>query len=75
MVVFQRAHLKLDATVLVEEMDGAQHRAVAGFLADFRNLCVKLLLIDLAQDFLSEERSRLFSFQCGIAAYSSVRSA
>ena len=47
MIVFQRARLKLDATVLVEEVDGAQHRAVAGFLADFRDLCVELLLIDL----------------------------
>ena len=43
-------------------MDGAQHRAVAGFLADFRNLCVKLLLIDLAQDFLAEEFRNFLHF-------------
>ena len=73
-VVPQCPHLHLHTAVFVEKVDGAQHRAVAGFLADFRNLCVKLLLIDLTEDFFSEERCDFF-ISIGIAAYSSVKSA
>ena len=61
-VVLQRPPLHLHTAVLVEEMDGAQHRAVAGFLADISDLFVELLLIDLAQDFLAEEVCDLFHF-------------
>ena len=43
-------------------MNCTQHRAVAGFLADFRNLCVKLLLIDLTEDFLAEEFRNFLHF-------------
>ena len=74
MVVFQRPHLKLHAPVFVEEVDGAQHRAVAGLLPHVRDLRVKFLLVHLAQDFFPKNAATFF-ISIGIAAYSSVKSA
>ena len=52
----------MQAAVLVEEMDGTQHRAVAGFLADLRNSRVEFRLINLVQSLLADELRGLFHF-------------
>ena len=43
-------------------MDGAQHRAVAGFLAEFGDFFVEFLFIHFAQNFLAKEPRDLFHF-------------
>ena len=52
----------MQSTVLVEEMDGTPHRAVAGFLADLRNSRVEFRFINLVQSLLVEELRGLFHF-------------
>lgn len=52
----------MQATALVEKMDGTQHRAVAGFLADLRNSRVEFRLINLVQSLLVEALRDLFHF-------------
>ena len=53
--VFQGLHLAQHPAVLVEHMDGPQHRPVPGGPADLRQAAVKFRLLHLAQDLRSEQ--------------------